>query len=198
MLARMQDLEKSLANVLKEQGARQLESYRNSVLARYEALRDKRNKLGESVKGLQLQLIAVSGGTITLFVSLRSSQGVSPYTKLGFALFAASMICGVFSLFLDQESKAWEVMLDEESGLQSEKMQLDFIDKFGQQNIELDKKIAEDKAKIVMDFKKHVDDRQKLINKTLSLLHLNGQSVADGQVLLFIAGSLLLVIGLFF
>lgn len=194
----MEDFDKSLSEILKVQGARQLENYRNSVLTRYETLKAKRNKLGESIKIFQLQLIAVSGGTITLFVALGTSHDVSLWIKLGFALFAISMICGVVSLFLNQESKDWEVMLDEEAGLQSEKMQLDFIDKFGHQNIELDKRITAEKEHLIEEYKKNIDNRQKKVNVILSVLHLNGQVIADGQVVLFIGGVILLVVGLFF
>lgn len=181
----------------KEYGEQQLSSYRQRVNERYNKLLEKRNSFTNKAEGFQFQLIAIAGGTITLFLALQTDDSVSLFIKIGFAILGVSLLFGVTSLFFGLESKQFEIFTDEETNNFAQNLDLDFIEKFGYQNITFDKQILQEKEKLTKNYKDKLQHRQRIMNKILGLIHLNGQRVEDGQVILFLIAILFLIIGIF-
>lgn len=179
-------------------GQQQLALFRQKVRERYEVLLNKRKVLTKEQEGFQLQLITVAGGTISLYLALSGTTATPVFIKVGFALLGLSLIFGVISLFLGLESKQFEIMMDEEAGALSEGIDIDFIEKFGHQDIALDKEIISKKNELVKEYKGKFNKRQNFVNKSLKFIHLDGQRIEDGQLILFLLGIVSLVTGLFF
>jgi hypothetical protein len=191
-------LEDDLKAYMKPYGEKQLQLFRDKVRQNYEKLSSKQKQFAENYKNFQLQLIAISGGTISVFIALGSTQDVSIFTKLGFALLGLSLLFGILSLFFTFESEQTSIRFEEDFTFESEKMELDFIEKFNYQDVTIDKNIMKEKEKILKDLKRELEKRSEFTNKILKLLGLDGQKIEDGQLLFFLTGVAFLIMGLFF
>lgn len=182
----------------KSYGKKQLALYRERVKDQYEKLLTKRKIFLKNYQKFQLQLITISGGTISVFIALQGSQPVSLFIKAGFALLGLSLVSGVLSLFFYLESEQLRIQMEEEADLLSQKIDIDFIEKFGRQDVSLEKSILSSRQTFLDDFKKKLKKRQDITNEILKLLHLDGQRIEDVQIILFLLGIVFLVLGLFF
>lgn len=190
------DLEKFL-KPYKPYGEKALSDYRSKVTQDLERASKKHESLLKDSENFRLQLITIAGGTISIFVALQGNFDISLLTKLGFASLGVSLVLGIASLFFSLESKRFEIQLEESSNLFQQKQSLDFLEKFYHIDINPEREILSYlesfKKKLNTDLKK----RQDRINKILNFIHLDAQKIENGQLILFMTGIILIVLGLF-
>lgn len=191
------DPKKDLEKFLKPYGEKALSDYRAKVTQDLERASKKHKSLLKESENFRLQLITIAGGTISIFVALQGNFDISPLTKLGFASLGVSLVLGTASLFFSLESERFEIQLEEGSNLFQQKQSLDFLEKFYHIDINPEKEILSYlesfKKELNADFKK----RRKQINKILNFIHLDAQKIENGQLILFMTGIILIVLGLF-
>lgn len=191
------NLQKSLDELMKPYGEKQLQLYREKVIQSGNNLINKRDKISKSQHNFKLQLITISGGTLSIFVALQSDKIIDIFTKLGFAGLGLSLLFGIMSLFLGLESAQSMIQLEEENNIKFQELELGFIEKFGKVNVELEKNMQKSNMDINTIYHDQIKGRENLINHILKLLHVNGQLIEDSQFVIFGSGILLIVIGLF-
>lgn len=171
--------------------------YRAKVTQDLERISKKHKSLLKDSENFRLQLITIAGGTISIFVALQGNFDISLLTKLGFAGLGVSLILGVASLFFGLESKRFEIQLEESSDLLQQKQALDFLEKFYHLDISPEKEILSYSERIKKEYNADLEKRQKQIDKILNFIHLDAQKIENGQLVLFMMGIILIVLGLF-
>lgn len=191
------DPKKDLEEFLKPYGEKALLDYRDKVTQDLERVSKKHKSLLKDSENFRLQLITIAGGTISIFVALQGNFDISLLTKLGFAGLGVSLILGVASLFFGLESKRSEIQLEESSNLFQQKQALDFLEKFYHIDINPEKEILSYLESFKKEYNADLKKRQKQINKILNFIHLDAQKIENGQLILFMVGIILIVLGLF-
>ncbi len=188
---------KDLEEFLKPYGEKALSDFRDKVTEDLKRISERHKSLLKDSENFRLQLITISGGTISIFVALQGNFDVSLLTKLGFAGLGVSLILGVASLFFGLESKRFEIQLEESSNLFQQKQALDFLEKFYRLDISPEKEILSYSESFKKEYDADLKKRQKQINKILNFIHLDAQKIENGQLILFMIGIILIVLGLF-
>lgn len=191
------DPKKDLEEFLKPYGDKALSDYRDKVTQDLERISERHKRLLKDSENFRLQLITVAGGTISIFVALQGSSDISLLTKLGFAGLGISLVLGIASLFFGLESKRFEIQLEENSNLFQQKQSLDFLEKFYHLDISPEKEILSYAESFKKEYETDLKKRQKQINKILNFIHLDAQKVENGQLILFMIGIILIILGLF-
>ena len=191
------DLQKSLDDFMKPYGEKQLQLYRENVIESGKRSLNKRDKIIKTQDNFKMQLITISGGTLSIFVALQSDKIIDIFTKLGFAGLGLSLLLGIMSLFLGLEFAQSSAQMDEETNIKFQEMNLDFLEKFGKVNVELEKEVQKSLKVITKTSHEELETRQNIIHNILKLLHINAQWVQDSQFIIFACAILLIVIGLF-
>lgn len=188
---------KDLEEFLKPYGEKALSDFRDKVTQDLKRISERHKSLLKDSENFRLQLITIAGGTISIFVALQGNFDISLLTKLGFAGLGVSLILGVASLFFGLESKRFEIQLEESSNLFQQKQALDFLEKFYRLDISPEKEILLYSESFKKEYDADLKKRQKQINKILNFIHLDAQKVENGQLILFMIGIILIVLGLF-
>lgn len=191
------DPKKDLEEFLKPYGEKALSDFRDKVTQDLKRISGRHKSLLKDSENFRLQLITIAGGTISIFVALQGNFDISLLTKLGFAGLGVSLILGVASLFFGLESKRFEIQLEESSNLFQQKQALDFLEKFYRLDISPEKEILSYSESFKKEYDADLKKRQKQVNKILNFIHLDAQKVENGQLILFMLGIILIVLGLF-
>ncbi|OQA93934.1 MAG: hypothetical protein BWY24_00168 [Microgenomates group bacterium ADurb.Bin219] len=192
------DPKKDLQNFLKPYGEKALAEYRSKFTQDLQRISEKNKSILKDSENFKLQLITIAGGTISIFIALQGNSDISLLTKFGFAGLGLSLIFGIASLFFGLESKQFSAHLEEDGILFQQKQSLDFLEKFYPVDIKTDKEMLSIFEKTREESNKYFKQRQNSMNKFLKLIHLDGQRIENGQILLFVLGITLIVLGLFF
>jgi len=192
------DPKTDLQNFLKPYGEKALAEYRTKFTQDLQCISEKNKSLLKDLDNFKLQLITIAGGTISIFIALQGNSNISLLTKFGFAGLGLSLIFGIASLFFSLESKQFSAHLEEDGILFQQKQSLDFIERFYPVDITLDKEMLSIFEKTREELDKYFKKRQDKMNKFLKLIRLDGQRIENGQILFFVIGIILIVLGLFF
>jgi len=162
---------------LKPDGNKALSDYRKRVTQDLKRISERHKSLLKDSENFRLQLITVAGGTISIFVALQGSAGISLLTKLGFAGLGISLVLGIASLFFDLESKRFEIQLEEGSNLFQQKQSLDFLEKFYHLDISPEKEILSYLESFKKEYNADLKKREERINRILNFIHLDAQKI---------------------
>lgn len=193
----MDDIQKSFDDFKKSWGEQQLQLYHQKVQRAAEDISNKRSLLSKDWENFKLQLITIAGGTITIFIALQTGSDIDFLTKFGFALLGISLVLGIISLFFGMTSKQKQIEFSEESNIQRQKMDLEMIENFGKVDLKWEKEFHKYAKDLSDEIKNASKKREDKVNKVLGFLHLDGQKIEDGQLILFLSGIVLIIIGLF-
>lgn len=191
------DPEKDLKEFLKPHGEKALFDCRAKFTQDLQRISERQKNLLKDSDNFKLQLITIAGGTISIFVALQGNSDISFLTKVGFASLGISLVFGIASLFFGLESKQFSAHLEEDGILFQQKQSLDFLDKFYPVDLNTDKEMLSIFEKSRSEFSNEFKKRQSKINKILKFIHLSGQRIENGQIVLFMLGVVFIVFGLF-
>ena len=191
-------LEEDFKKTMKPIGEKQLQDYRKQVGEKFKEVSAQRDSLINGYHNFKLQLISISGGTISVFVALQGGNAISLFTKFGFSFLGFSLFCGVISIFLSLASEEEIINLQEKFDISGKKMMLEFIEKFGGVEVSTEKEMQMHAEKLVKSEEDRLNKRYGKLKQVLKLLSLDAQKIEDGQLLFFLFGIFLIIVGLFY
>jgi hypothetical protein len=191
-------LEENFKKAMKPIGEKQLQDYRKGVGEKFKEVSAQKDSLINGFHNFKLQLISISGGTISVFVALQGSNAISLFTKFGFSFLGLSLLCGVTSIFLSLASEEEIINLQEKFDISGKKMMLGFIEKFGGVEVSTEREMQEYEENLVKSEEHRLKKRYGKLKQVLKLLCLDAQKIEDGQLMFFLFGIFLIVVGLFY
>lgn len=194
------DPEQDLKNFLKPYGIKALLEYRKKSIYETQKFLKKQKKILWNLKNFKLQLITITGGTISIFVALQRNADISIFVKLGFASLAISLLCGILSLFFDLDSEQFTLNLEQEFYFFNQKQSLDSIKSFypiNDYDLKREEEMLSMRKKNITELNNFFKNRREKINKILKFIHLNNQKIEDGQIIFFMLGIIMIIIGIF-
>lgn len=190
-------LKEDLKRTLKEVGEKRLRDFRTQMGEKFKESTRTREKITTGYHNFKLQLITLSGGTISIFVALQGKEPVELLIKLGFSVLGFSLLCGIISIFLSLAGEEDMWVLREEFDLSGRKMSLEFMEKFDGIDASMDKEMQRHEKTIIKQEKDRLNQRYGKIKSLMKFFHLDAQKIDDGQLVFFLVGILLIILGLF-